>query len=355
MKKIISIFCISLVLIWPNLSWAISFTQPEINSVIRISSLQPKGAIDNQIRSLAGFYTDEELAVYRKQLEQQLQVGSGLMVTYAGCALTNKHVVFDEQSGGTNAAIHLWLTKNLSANQEDLGEAEVVWRSTQLDLAVVCLKNSKGRFFSHFSLNKEDYKNFKLNLGEQIYNLGYPLNNENNSLTLTDGIVSGIWNEDYLKGDITIAAGASGSPVFNSQKQVVSLASGNAGDAGLFGIFLKPSYVYGWYDLYSQTYRELIADAAGCVNTKQYHIYKKGDQEYYDLSCALKRDAGLENKLAYEYKHFCQKDANFNQIIEAASYISSKKSNLNYWLGYLDAFCANLESSAATVFEAGQE
>jgi V8-like Glu-specific endopeptidase len=357
MKKVIFLFAIIVIvilLIWPSLSLAIEFTSQEISAIVKISSYLPKGAIDQQIRSLRGFYSDEELAEYRKQLEKQTQKGSGLMVTYMGCVLTNKHVIYDEQSGGTNNNIHLYSTGNLLSLEEDLGEAEVIWRSTMLDLAIVCLKNSQGKFYPHFTLKKEDYQDFKLTLGESIYNLGYPLSNENNSLTLTSGVISGIWDKDYLKGDIIIAGGASGSPIFNSQKQVIGLASGNGGEGGLFGIFLKPSYVYGWYDLYSQTFRELIAESAGCTNATQYHIYKKQDQEYYDLSCQIKRNLGLEAKLAYEYQKYCGKDSNIDNIVEVASYIASKKSTLDHWLGYLEETCLKPES-LVTVFEATKE
>lgn len=354
MKRIVIFFVALAILVWPSLSWAISFTPQEVASIVKITSYLPKGAIDRQIRSLAGIFTDEELTSYRKQLESQIQTGSGLTVTYSGCALTNKHVIYDEESAGTNDHIKFWSTNNLSDPLNDLGEAEVVWQATLLDLAVVCLKNSHGRFYPHFTLQVKDYEDFKLTLGEEIYNLGYPINNENNSLTLTSGLVAGIWDKDYLKGDLLIAGGASGSPIFNSKKQVISLAAGNAGEAGSLGIFLKPSYVYGWHDLYSKTYRELIADAAGCLNSSQLGVYKKGEQEYYDLSCKMRRNFGLEAKLVYEYAQYCQTNLNIDEIVSAASYIASGKSTIDQWLSYLEKSCLAAELPV-TVFEAVKE
>jgi S1-C subfamily serine protease len=266
MKKLITTVFIITYLIAPQVSLAIDFTPNDLASVVQIKSIMPKAAIDQQIRSLAGFYSMDELANYRKQLEQQDQLGSGLMVTYSGCALTNKHVVYNQEVGASHENIHLWSTADLTKEPTNLGKAVVAWTMTLVDIALVCLENPQGQYYPHFRLNPADYQDFKLTLGESIYNLGYPLGGQKETLTLTSGLAAGVWDKDFLKGDLTITGGASGSPIFNNKKQVIGLASGNAGENGLYGIFLKPSYTYGWRRLYNATYRELISSSAGCLD-----------------------------------------------------------------------------------------
>jgi hypothetical protein len=356
MKKLITAVFIITCLIAPQVSLAIDFTPNDLASVVQIKSIMPKAAIDQQIRSLAGFYNDEELLNYRKQLEVQNQIGSGIMVTYSGCALTNKHVIFNSEVNVDHENIHLWSTNDLNKPPVDLGKAIVVWRMTLVDLAMVCLESAQGQYYPHVSLNPADFKDFKLNLGETIYNLGYPLGGEKESLTLTSGLVAGVWDKDFLKGDLTITGGASGSPIYNSQKQVISLASGNAGENGSYGIFLKPSYIYNWRKLYQTLYRELISDSAGCLDADQPRLYQKKDQQYYDLSCKNKRDAGLEAKIIAEYKQYCPtgQGLNNNELLEVAGYISSGKSTVNHWANYLEKSCLVL-SLPITVFDGSAE
>ena len=354
MKKTIIILPLIAFLIWPNLSLAIEFTPKEIENVVQITSFLPKEAIDMEIRSLAGFYSDEELMDYRNQLEVQTQLGSGLMVTYSGCVLTNKHVVYNEEVAAVYQEIHLWSTDNPHKSVIDLGEAQVVFRATLLDIALVCLKDSQGKYYSHSRLNSDDYRDFKLTLGEEIYNLGYPLGGEQESLTLTSGVVSGVWDEDYLKSDLAITGGASGSPIFSADKRVIGLASGNGGEYGSYGVFIRPDHVYGWHNLYKLVYRELIEDSKGCSDTEQFGLYQKEGQEYYDLSCKNKRNFGLEAKLVFEHRQYCQTDLNQNELIEISAYISSGKSTINHYLSYLETSCLASELPV-TVFEASAE
>lgn len=356
MKKLITAVFIITCLIVPQISLAIDFTPNDLASVVQIKSNLPKAAIDQQIRSLAGFYNDEELLNYRKQLEVQNQIGSGIMVTYSGCALTNKHVIFNPDVNVDHENIHLWSTSDLNKLPVDLGKAIVVWRMTLVDLALVCLENAQGQFYPHIGLNPANYKDFKLNLGETIYNLSYPLGGEKESLTLTSGLVAGIWDKDFLKGDLTITGGASGSPIYNSQKQIISLASGNAGENGLYGIFLKPSYIYNWRKLYNLLYRELISGNTSCLDTEQFGLYQKKGQQYYDLSCKNKRDAGLEAKIVSEYRQYCPqgKGVNNDELLEVAGYIKSGKSTINHWANYLEKSCL-IPSLPVIVFDGSAE
>ena len=91
MKKIIFALVLASLVVWPLSSLAITFNSREISGIVKITSGLSKESIDHQIRSLKDFFTVEEATDYRRQLEEQEQSGTGFIVTYSGCALTNKH------------------------------------------------------------------------------------------------------------------------------------------------------------------------------------------------------------------------------------------------------------------------
>lgn len=341
-KTIISLSLFSLIF-WPLSSMAVGFSNLEISSVVKITSKFSKETIDRQVRATVGYLSTDDAAVYRKQLEAETQSGSGFFVTYSGCALTNKHVVYDVNVSKANQEIHLWQTFDVTKEPVDLGPAKVVYFRTVDDIALVCLEDSKGRFFQRSFTETSDYKDLILSLGEKIYTFGYPVNGGKN-LTLTSGIISGIWNKDALKTDMQITAGASGSPIFNEQKQVIGMAQANTGYLDQLGIFLKPNFILDWFAGYKEVYRsQLIKESTGCVDSETAGLYKKDNQEYYDLSCTKKRNPGLESKLRSEYKNICKQEPKLADIISATGYIQSGQSSLDYWTAYLEESCLSFK------------
>lgn len=349
MKKIIISLTITLTIIYPLSSLAITFTPQEISGIVKITSYLAKESIDSEIRSLRGVFTDDELADYRKQLQTQEYSGTGFMVTYSGCVLTNKHVVYDEATSVAHQDIHLWSTNDITKEPENLGKASIAYMRTLDDIAIVCLDNTKGRFFNRIFIKTDDYNDLTLNLGEEIYTLGYPASGAE-YLTLNSGLVAGVWDKDTLKTDMAITDGASGSPVFNGNKQVVGIARGNTGLFDQLGLFLKPSFVIDWHEGYKQVYRELLPNmSAGCMDTEIRGIYQKNGQEYYDLACTIRRNYGLEDKLAFDYQNYCHQELRLEDGVAAASYIADGRSTINHWSAYLEATC--LAPSIVSVFE----
>jgi len=366
MKRFIVLLTAILTVSWPLSSLAITFTSPEISGVVKITSNLKKESIDLQIRSLADFYNADELAEYRQQLEEQVQSGSGFIVNFAGCALTNKHVVYDEAVGAAHQNIHLWSTGDLTKPLNDLGKASIVYMRTLDDIAIVCPDDTGGKFFNRLFVKTDDYQGLALALGEPIFTLGYPENGGGN-LTLTSGLVSGVWDEKTIKTTMPVTAGASGSPVFNEKKQVVGIAQGNTGPFDQLGLFLNPPFVLDWYEGYKQVYREIMTDLSkGCTDTKIRGIYQKenpaspaarlggpdasqGKQEYYDLTCTFKRNFGLEAKITSEYQRYCQADLRIEDMVAASAYIASNRSTVDYWSAYLESTC--LKSTAVSVFK----
>jgi len=333
---------LSLVL-WPLSSLAVGFSNLEISSVVKITSKFSKETINKAVRSTVGYLSPDEAGAYRKELEAETQIGSGFFVTYSGCALTNKHVVYDADVSKGNQDIHLWQTFDATKEPVDLGEGNVVYVRTVDDIALVCLNDSKGRFFQRAFKQTDDYKDLSLSLGEKIYTFGYPVNG-GKFLTLTSGIISGVWNENSFKTEMKITAGASGSPIFNEQKRVVGMAQANTGYFDQLGIFMKPDFVLDWFAGYKDVYRsELVEVSANCLDSDNPVLYQKDGQQYYDLSCGKKRNPGLESKLSGEYESLCKQKPLLSDIISAAGYIENGQSNVEYWTAYLEESCLSFK------------
>jgi len=338
MKKIMLVLTLLSLLGLPFSARAITVSSPDLAGLVKITSKLAKESIDLQVQSTIGFLNSDEAGDYRKILEAEEQVGSGFMATYSGCALTNKHVVYDLAAAAAHQDIHLWSTARANAEPVDLGEADLVYYRTLEDLALVCLKDAGGKFYRRTFVKTDAYRDLDLILGEAIYTLGYPQNGGDYP-TLTSGLVSGVWDEQTVKTTMPITAGASGSPVFNQNGLVVGLAVANTGPFDQLGLFLKPKLVIDWYEGYEEVYRSSIEESTGCLNADIRHLYKKGEAEYYDLKCSLKRNFGLEQKLAFEYKSQCGQEPAPADLMEAAGYIASGRSTINHWVGYLESAC----------------
>ena len=341
-KNFIGLSLLTLVL-WPLPSLAVGFSNLEISSVVKITSKFSKETIDKMVRSTIGYLTAKEAENYRKQLAAETQIGSGFFVTYSGCALTNKHVVYDADVLKADQNIHLWQTFDVTKEPVDLGEASVVYVRTLDDIALVCLNDSRGRFFQRAFNKTDDSQDLSLFLGEKIYTFGYPVNG-GKTLTLTSGIISGVWDENTFKTDMQITAGASGSPIFNEQKQVIGLAEANTGYLNQLGIFMKPDFILDWFSGYKDVYRSQLSDKSeGCLDDEIFGLYQKDGQQYYDLSCIEKRNPGLEAKLSGEYRNVCQKEPFLSDIISAADYIKGGRSTVDYWIAYLEESCLSFK------------
>ena len=65
-------------------------------------------------------------------------------------------------------------------------------------------------------------------IGDEIYILGFPETGLF-TLNLTKGVLSG-FVENYIKTDAKMSAGSSGSPVLNSNNEVIGIGIGSTSD-----------------------------------------------------------------------------------------------------------------------------
>ena len=172
-------------------------------------------------------------------------VGSGTLILDGSYVLTNWHV-----SGGGECPMRVGFTDNVSNPPTDFYTAEVVCWDSQIDLAIVQLKDSSGAPYIPPGRKPVTLANPEGQLGEAIRILGYPVIREDQfdageryTLTLTDGVISGtenfgerpgydpsdsrtndyeVWG-DYFKHTAKQNGGVSGGGAFNSSGQLVGI------------------------------------------------------------------------------------------------------------------------------------
>ena len=172
-------------------------------------------------------------------------VGSGTLILDGSYVLTNWHV-----SGGGECPMRVGFTDNVSNPPTDFYAAEVVCWDSQIDLAVVQLKDASGAPYIPPGRKPVTLANPEGQLGEAIRILGYPVIREDQfdageryTLTLTDGVISGtenfgertgydpsdsrtndyeVWGE-YFKHTAKQNGGVSGGGAFNSSGQLVGI------------------------------------------------------------------------------------------------------------------------------------
>ena len=144
--------------------------------------------------------------------------GSGLLVDECGYALTNAHVVSDENGRPVKEVNVKIAGSNVKATVIRLGD-DKAGRGAGVDLALVKLQKipakAKTLTFADFS---------KVRIGEQVFVIG---NSLGDGTCITAGIVSDkqrkIGGHTVLMTDCAINGGNSGGPIFNSEGHVIGV------------------------------------------------------------------------------------------------------------------------------------
>lgn len=166
------------------------------------------------IPSVITIFTSSE--VFTPQgLSLQEGLGSGVIISRENHILTAAHVV----DGASRISI--------KTNDGKLREAELLFSEQGADIALLKLKNLDSTL-PYATLGDSD----QLAIGQSVFAIGSPYGLEN---SFSSGIISGFrdFNQiydgtvevEFIQTDAAINSGNSGGPLFNSQGEVIGIAS----------------------------------------------------------------------------------------------------------------------------------
>lgn len=171
-----------------------------IESVVGISKLKTTG---NSILSVS---TEEELGL-----------GTGIIVSENGYILSNSHVTGDKYS-----------SCYVTLEDKNTYKGEVVWADSDLDLSIMKI-NVNGLKYANLGDSE------KIRIGEISYAIGNPIGYEFRR-TVTSGIISAlnrtikidendtsVYMSNLIQTDATINPGNSGGPLINSNGEVIGV------------------------------------------------------------------------------------------------------------------------------------
>ncbi len=157
-------------------------------------SNEPLGKHINSIQSSVVKITNDDSTVY----------GSGFLADGRGYILTCNHVV----ASGNNFQVIF--------DSEKKYDGRVVRRNPDLDLALIKIQA--------VNLTPLPINRTKLNVGEAIFAMGFPLNEANASLT--KGIIASYYEsegKEYIQSDVNTLPGSSGGPLLDEKGNVVGI------------------------------------------------------------------------------------------------------------------------------------
>ena len=146
-------------------------------------------------------------------------LGSGVIISPDGFAITNAHVVQGERA----LRVTMWIRQpDGSLKRTDIDNVEIEAVSNSLDLALIRIPSPDGKPFHVAPLEDED----AVEAGQRVFAIGNPLGLER---TLTEGVVSvpsmQLDGRAYIQTDTPINPGNSGGPLFNMRGEVVGITN----------------------------------------------------------------------------------------------------------------------------------
>ena len=176
--------------------------------------------IENITESTVGISKIKDIGstIFLEKSTENLNLGSGVIISSEGYILTNQHVAGEKYS-----TCYITLKNGVTCN------GVVVWASEDLDLAIIKINMKK---LPEAVLGDSDVR-----IGSNAYAIGNPVGYELQR-TVTSGIISGInrtikvedeEKKSYLEGliqtDATINQGNSGGPLINSSGEVIGITT----------------------------------------------------------------------------------------------------------------------------------
>lgn len=195
--------------------------------------------IENITESTVGISKIKDIGstIFLEKSTENLNLGSGVIISNEGYILTNQHVAGEKYS-----TCYITLKNGVTCN------GVVVWASEDLDLAIIKINMKE---LPEAVLGDSD----DVRIGSNAYAIGNPVGYELQR-TVTFGIISGtnrtIKVEDeekksYLEGliqtDATINQGNSGGPLINSNGEVIGITTLKIDDADGIGFAIPINIV----------------------------------------------------------------------------------------------------------------
>ncbi len=146
-------------------------------------------------------------------------LGSGVIISRDGYAITNAHVV----QGETTLKATVWFPQpDGTLKREEIENIEIVAVNNHIDLGLIKITHPTGGDFVFAPLERDE----KLEIGQQVFAIGNPLGLER---TLTQGVISTTQRNfeglTYIQTDTAINPGNSGGPLFNTKGEVIGITN----------------------------------------------------------------------------------------------------------------------------------
>lgn len=164
-------------------------------------------------------------------------LGSGVIISPSGHAITNAHVVQRE----TALRATVWFPQeDGTLRRTDIDDVELIAVNNHLDLALVRIEHPEGRPFDFAPIQDLE----KLEIGQPVFAIGNPLGLER---TLTQGVVSTTQRNfnglTYIQTDTPINPGNSGGPLFNTRGEVIGITNMGILGGEALGFAIPARYV----------------------------------------------------------------------------------------------------------------
>ena len=164
-------------------------------------------------------------------------LGSGVILSREGYAITNAHVV----QGETNLRATVWFAQaDGTLKRTDIDDVELVALNNHIDLALIKLKHPEGKDFLFAPVQDAE----KLEIGQNVFAIGNPLGLER---TLTQGVISTTQRNfdglTYIQTDTPINPGNSGGPLFNTKGEVIGITNMGIRGGEALGFAIPARYV----------------------------------------------------------------------------------------------------------------
>ena len=225
----------------------------------------------------------------KKATEPEEWSGTGFALK-DGYIATNYHVV--------ERANRIWVY-GVNGNTASGYTANVVAVDKLNDLAIIRISDSR---FSGFGVIPYAIKSQMVDVGEDIWILGYPLTQVlGNEVKLTNGLIS---SKSGYQGDVAtyqisapVQPGNSGGPLFDSKGNVVGIVNAGVPGAENVGYAIKTSYLRNLADSYSLS---TVLPTSGSISSLALKDQVKRVSNYvFMLKCSSKANSFSSSPSAY--------------------------------------------------------